>query len=746
MTDNSRTIYYTLTDEAPSLATCSLLPIVRTFTSAAGIDVKITDISLAGRILAIFPDYLEEEQRVVDGLAFLGELTQDPNANIIKLPNISASIPQLTSCISELQSQGYALPDYPEDPQTDEDKEIQARYSTVLGSAVNPVLREGNSDRRAPAAVKNFVRKFPHSMGKWSKASRTHADYMRGGDFYSAEQSVTMEQAGDVRIEFVDASGNVTVKKELHLEEGEVIDSMRMSVAALREFLEDTMQDARESGVMWSLHVKATMMKISHPIVFGHAVTVFYKDLFEKHGELFDKLGVNPNNGLSSVYEKIESLPRSKREEILEDIHDCYEERPELAMVDSVKGITNLHVPSDVIVDASMPAMIRNGGKMWGPDGKPKDCKAVMPESTYSSIYQEMINFCKTNGAFDPTTMGTVPNVGLMAKKAEEYGSHDKTFEPDQDGVMRVVLSDGTVLMQHDVEKGDIWRACQTKDEAVRDWVKLAVTRSRQSDTPAIFWLDRNRPHDIELIKKVNVYLKDHDTEGLDIRIMTYDEAIRRSMERMIRGRDTISVTGNVLRDYLTDLFPIMELGTSAKMLSIVPMLKGGGMYETGAGGSAPKHVQQLQEENHLRWDSLGEFLALAVSLEDMGIKQDCPRAVILAKTLDDATGKLLENNKSPSRKVGELDNRGSHFYLGLYWAQAVAAQTEDPELAAQFAPLAAALADNEERIVGELEAAQGKPIEEIGYGYYHADRDAIKRIMRPSVTLNTVLEQARVG
>jgi len=746
MTDNSRTIYYTLTDEAPSLATCSLLPIVRTFTSAAGIEVKITDISLAGRILAIFPDYLKEEQQVLDGLAFLGELTQDPNANIIKLPNISASIPQLTNCISELQSQGYALPDYPEDPHTDEDKEIQARYSTVLGSAVNPVLREGNSDRRAPAAVKNFVRKFPHSMGKWSKASRTHADYMRNGDFYSAEQSVTMEQAGDVRIEFVDAGGNVTVKKELHLEEGEVIDSMRMSVGALREFLEETMQDAKESGVMWSLHVKATMMKISHPIVFGHAVTVFYKDLFEKHGELFDKLGVNQNNGLSSVYEKIESLPRSKREEILEDIHDCYEERPELAMVDSVKGITNLHVPSDVIVDASMPAMIRNGGKMWGPNGKPNDCKAVMPESTYSSIYQEMINFCKTNGAFDPTTMGTVPNVGLMAKKAEEYGSHDKTFEPDQDGVMRVVSSDGTVLMQHDVEKGDIWRACQTKDEAVRDWVKLAVTRSRQSDTPAIFWLNRNRPHDIELIKKVNLYLKDHNTEGLDIRIMTYEEAIRRSMERMIRGRDTISVTGNVLRDYLTDLFPIMELGTSAKMLSIVPMLKGGGMYETGAGGSAPKHVQQLQEENHLRWDSLGEFLALAVSLEDMGVKQDIPRAVILAKTLDDATGKLLENNKSPSRKVGELDNRGSHFYLGLYWAQAVAAQTEDPELAAQFAPLAAALADNEERIVSELETTQGEPIEEIGYGYYHADRDAIKRIMRPSVTLNTVLEQARLG
>ncbi len=746
MTNNSQTIYYTLTDEAPSLATCSLLPIVRTFTSAAGIDVKITDISLAGRILATFPDYLNEEQQIQDGLAFLGELTQDPNANIIKLPNISASIPQLTSCIAELQSQGYALPDYPDSPDNAEEEEIQARYSKVLGSAVNPVLREGNSDRRAPAAVKNFVRKFPHSMGEWSKASRTHADYMRGGDFYSAEQSVTMDSAGDVRIEFVDAKGNVTVKKELHLQEGEVIDSMRMSVGALREFFEQTMQDAKDSGVMWSLHVKATMMKISHPIVFGHAVTVFYKDLFDKHGALFDELGVNPNNGLSSVYEKIESLPRSKREEILEDIHACYEGRPELAMVDSVKGITNLHVPSDVIVDASMPAMIRNGGKMWGPDGKAKDCKAVMPESTYSSIYQEMINFCKTNGAFDPTTMGTVPNVGLMAKKAEEYGSHDKTFEPEERGVIRVVDADGNVLMQHDVEKGDIWRACQTKDEAVRDWVKLAVTRARQSDTPAIFWLDRNRPHDIELIKKVNEYLGDHDTQGLDLRIMTYEEAIRRSMERMIRGRDTISVTGNVLRDYLTDLFPIMELGTSAKMLSIVPMLKGGGMYETGAGGSAPKHVQQLQEENHLRWDSLGEFLALAVSLEDMGIKQDNPRASVLAKTLDEATGKLLEKNKSPSRKVGELDNRGSHFYLGLYWAQAVASQQDDPELAEQFAPLAAALADNETRIISELEAVQGKPIEEVGYGYYHADRSAIKRIMRPSVTLNTVLAEASQG
>ena len=585
MSSNSTTIYYTLTDEAPSLATCSLLPVVRTFTAAAGIDVKITDISLAGRILSGFPDYLREDQRVEDGLAFLGELTQDPAANIIKLPNISASIPQLKDCIAELQGQGYTLPDFPENPRTEEELDVSARYSKVLGSAVNPVLREGNSDRRAPRAVKDFVRKFPHSMGAWSKASRTHADYMRRGDFYSAEQSVTMEAAGDVRIEFVAQDGTVTVKKELGLQAGEVLDSMRMSAKALREFLEETMQDARDSGVMWSLHVKATMMKVSHPIVFGHAVTVFYKDLFEKHAELFDELGVNPNNGLSSVYEKIESLPRSRREEIFEDIHACYEGRPELAMVDSVKGITNLHVPSDVIVDASMPAMIRNGGKMWGPDGKAKDCKAVMPESTYSTIYQEMINFCKTNGAFDPTTMGSVPNVGLMAKKAEEYGSHDKTYEVEAPGTMRVVDTSGNVLMQHEVETGDIWRACQTKDEAVRDWVKLAVTRSRQSDTPVIFWLDRNRAHDIQLIDKVNRYLQDHDTQGLDIRIMTYDEAIRRSMERMMRGSDTISATGNVLRDYLTDLFPIMELGTSAKMLSIVPMLKGGGMYETGAGG-----------------------------------------------------------------------------------------------------------------------------------------------------------------
>lgn len=738
MTTTNQTIYWTLTDEAPSLATCSFLPIVRTFTNAAGIDVKISDISLAGRVLSSFPENLTDDQKVEDGLAFLGKLTQDPKANIIKLPNISASIPQLKACIAELQAQGYNVPDYPEAPQSDADADIQARYSKILGSAVNPVLREGNSDRRAPGAVKAFARKFPHSMGKWSKASRTHADYMRDGDFFSSEQSITMEQAGDVRLEFVNQAGNVEVKKELSLEQGEILDSMRMSCKALREFFEESMNDAKETGVMWSLHVKATMMKVSHPIVFGHAVTVFYKELFEQYGELFAELGVNPNNGIGSVYDKIASLPRSKREEIEEAIHACHEHRPEMAMVDSVKGITNLHVPSDVIVDASMPAMIRNGGKMWGPDGKPKDTKAVMPESTYARIYQEMINYCKTNGAFDPTTIGTVPNVGLMAKKAEEYGSHDKTFEISEPGVMRVVTSDGTVLMQHEVEVGDIWRACQTKDEPVRDWVKLAVTRARQSDTPAVFWLDYKRAHDAELIKKVENYLQEHDTDGLEIYIKTYNQAIRYSMDRMFRGNDTISVTGNVLRDYLTDLFPIIELGTSAKMLSIVPMLKGGGMYETGAGGSAPKHVQQVEEENHLRWDSLGEFLALAVSLEDLGIKEENSRAAILSKTLDAATGKLLENNKSPSRKTGELDNRGSHFYLGLYWAQEVAAQTEDAELAAQFAPLAEALTGNEDKIIAELAECQGKPAELDGY--YHANRDTVKKVMRPSATLNAAL------
>lgn len=738
MTTSNPTIYYTLTDEAPALATVSLLPIVRTFTAQAGINVELTDISLAGRVLSAFPEHLAASQKVTDGLAFLGDLTQDPSANIIKLPNISASIPQLKACIEELQGQGYNIPSYPEAPKSESEVQTQARYSKLLGSAVNPVLREGNSDRRAPAAVKAYVRKFPHSMGKWSKASTSHADYMRSGDFFSSEKSVTVSEATDIRIEFVSATGAVEVKKELHLEKGEIIDGMFMSCRKLRLFFEESLQDAKDSGVMWSLHVKATMMKVSHPIVFGHAVTIFYKKLFDKHGKLFAELGVNPNNGLGSVYDKISSLPRSKQEEIEHDIQACYADRPEMAMVDSVKGISNLHVPSDVIVDASMPAMIRSSGKMWGPDGKLKDTKAVMPESTYARIYQEMINFCKTNGAFDPTTMGSVPNVGLMAKKAEEYGSHDKTFEETDNGIMRIVDTKGNVLIEHAVEKGDIWRACQTKDEAVKDWVKLAVVRARNSNTPAVFWLDDERAHDLELMKKVDLYLKDHDTDGLDLRVMDYNQAIRFSMERIIRGKDTISVTGNVLRDYLTDLFPIMELGTSAKMLSIVPMLSGGGMYETGAGGSAPKHVHQVAEENHLRWDSLGEFLALAVSLEELGLKDNNAKAKLLAKTLDVATGVLLQNNKSPSRKTGELDNRGSHFYLAMYWAQAVAAQTDDLELAATFAPLAKTLADNETNILKELSSVQGAPADL--KGYYHYDLEAVARVMRPSATLNAAL------
>ncbi|MBU0853671.1 MAG: NADP-dependent isocitrate dehydrogenase [Gammaproteobacteria bacterium] len=731
-------IIYTFTDEAPALATYSLLPIVEAFAASADIAVETRDISLAGRILASFSDQLGADKAVEDDLAKLAELTNQPDANIIKLPNISASVPQLKAAIAELQALGYGIPNFPEDPQTEADKEVRARYGKVLGSAVNPVLREGNSDRRAPAAVKAFARKHPHSMGKWSKASQSHADYMRGGDFFSSEQSITMAAAGDVRIEFVGKDGKVEVKKQLALQEGEVLDGMFMSCNKLREFFEQTLQDCKETGVMWSLHVKATMMKISHPIVFGHAVSVYYKDVFDKYGELFKELGVNPNNGISSVYDKIKSLPDSQQEEILHDIHACYAERPEMAMVDSVKGITNLHIPSDVIVDASMPAMIRNSGQMWGKDGKQKDTKAVMPESTYARIYQEMINFCKTNGAFDPVTMGSVPNVGLMAQKAEEYGSHDKTFEMQADGIMRVVLADGTVLMQHPVEKGDIWRACQTKDAPIRDWVKLAVTRARQSDTPAIFWLDPERAHDRELQKKVETYLQDHDLAGLDIRMMGYNEAIRVSMERLIRGQDTISVTGNVLRDYLTDLFPIMELGTSAKMLSIVPLMAGGGMYETGAGGSAPKHVQQLIEENHLRWDSLGEFLALAVSLEETGIKTDNVKAKLLGKTLDAATGKLLDNNKSPSRRTGELDNRGSHFYLALYWAQELAAQTEDADLQAQFAPLAKQLKDNEEAILAELAEVQGKPVD-IG-GYYRSNPELTSKAMRPSATFNAAL------
>jgi len=738
---NKNTIYYTMTDEAPALATCSLLPVFRTFTSAAGIDMKLSDISLSARVLNCFNDRLEDAQKVEDGLAFLGSLTQDENANIIKLPNISASLPQLKACIAELQGQGYNLPDFPEVPSNDEEASVNAIYSKVLGSAVNPVLREGNSDRRAPPAVKAYVKKFPHSMGEWQMTSRSHADYMREGDFFSSEQSVTVADATNVRIEYVAPNGEITLKKEFALEAKEIIDSMFMSAKALRAFFEKSLQDCRDSGVMWSLHVKATMMKVSHPIVFGHAVSVFYKDAFEKHAETFKKLGVNPNNGLADIYDKIQSVPRTLREQIERDIQACYTSRPEMAMVDSVKGISNLHVPSDVIVDASMPAMIRNAGQMWGPDGNAKDTKAVMPESTYARIYQEMINFCKTNGSFDPTTMGTVPNVGLMAKKAEEYGSHDKTFEIEADGVMRVVDQNGAILMQHNVEQGDIWRACQTKDEPIRDWVKLGVTRARNSNTPAIFWLDPERAHDTQLLAKVDEYLKEHDLAGIEVHKMDYNEAIRFSMERQMRGLDTISVTGNVLRDYLTDLFPIMELGTSAKMLSIVPMLTGGGMYETGAGGSAPRHVQQVTEENHLRWDSLGEFMAMAVSLEDMGLKQGNTKATILSKTLDDATTELLQNNKSPSRRTGELDNRGSHFYLAMYWAKIVAAQTEDTELAAKFATLATTLADNEAKILEELSAVQGQATQP--GGYFHPTPAQVKDIMRPSATFNAALKNA---
>ncbi|MCC4285102.1 NADP-dependent isocitrate dehydrogenase [Marinobacter salarius] len=743
MTSSKAKIIYTLTDEAPALATRSLLPILETYAKPAGIEFGTSDISLAARILALFPDYLEEKQQVPDDLKELGDYTKDPEANIIKLPNISASIPQLRAAITELNDQGYNVPEYKEHPESDEEKEIHARYSKVLGSAVNPVLREGNSDRRAPTAVKAFARKHPHTMGEWSPASRTHVAHMRGGDFYSNEQSLTLDKATNARIVFENAKGKQTVlKSELALQEGEVLDGMFMSCKALRKFFDDCIEDCEKTGVMFSLHVKATMMKISHPIVFGHAVKIFYKELFDKYGELFDELGVNPNNGLSSVTDKIKQLPESKQEQILEDLHACYEHRPEIAMVDSVKGITNLHVPSDVIVDASMPAMIRNSGKMWARDNKLKDTKAVMPESTYATIYQEVINFCKTHGAFDPTTMGTVPNVGLMAQKAEEYGSHDKTFEIKEDGIVRVIAEDGAVLTEHKVEKGDIWRACQTKDLPIRDWVKLAVNRARATGMPALFWLDDERPHDAELIKKVEMYLKEHDTDGLDILIKSPVRAIRWTMERLIRGLDTISVTGNVLRDYLTDLFPILELGTSAKMLSIVPLLNGGGLYETGAGGSAPKHVQQLLQENHLRWDSLGEFLATAVSLEELGEKQNNERARLLGLTLDKATERLLENNQSPSRNTGELDNRGSHFHLARYWAEELANQDDDKDLKDFFAKLSKQLEDNKDKILEEMSVIQGHPAD-IG-GYYHPPAEKVCKIMQPSETFNRILEEAR--
>jgi len=739
MASKKSKIVYTLTDEAPYLATASFLPIIRSFTAPADIEVVESDISVAARIIAAFPEKLKEDQKIADNLSELGKMTLLPETNIIKLPNISAALGQLKTAIKELQSQGYDIPDFPEDPQNDVEKEIRGRYSKCLGSAVNPVLREGNSDRRAPAAVKRYARKNPHSMGRWSQASRTHVSHMHGGDFYSSEKSMVIPNACNVRMDLVTKTGKTIVLKEkISLLEGEIIDSMYMSKKALCKFYEDEIQDSYETRVMFSLHVKATMMKVSHPIVFGHAVKIFYKTAFDKHAALFKELGVNANNGLSSVYEKIATLPSSKREEIINDLHACHEHRPELAMVDSAKGITNLHSPNDVIVDASMPAMIRIGGKMWGADGRPKDTKAVMPESTFARIYQEMINFCKTHGNFDPTTMGSVPNVGLMAQQAEEYGSHDKTFEIEEAGVARIVTIDGEVLLEQNVEEGDIWRMCQCKDAPIRDWVKLAVTRARQSNTPAVFWLDEYRPHENELIKKVNRYLKDHDTTGLDIEIMSQTRAMRYTLERIIRGKDTISVTGNILRDYLTDLFPILELGTSAKMLSIVPLMNGGGLFETGAGGSAPKHVKQLVEENHLRWDSLGEFLALAVSIEDIGIKNNNSKAKLLAKTLDEATGQLLENRKSPSSRTGELDNRGSQFYLAMYWAQALAAQTEDKELKAHFAPMAKQLTDNEEKIIAELNVAQGKPVD-IG-GYFKPDMKKLEAVMRPSATLNAII------
>ncbi|KAA5542925.1 NADP-dependent isocitrate dehydrogenase [Adhaeribacter rhizoryzae] len=732
-------IVYTITDEAPALATYSFLPIVQTFTKAADIAVETRDISLAGRILSTFPENLTEEQKQNDDLAYLGELAKTPEANIIKLPNISASVPQLTAAIKELQSQGYNIPDYPATPQTDAEKEIQTRYGKVLGSAVNPVLREGNSDRRVAPPVKEYAKKNPHSMGAWSSDSKSHVSHMDGDDFYGSEQSVVIEQAGSVKIEFVGADGTIkTLKDNLALKAGEVIDASRMSKKALRAFYEKEIAEAKAQGVLLSLHLKATMMKVSDPIMFGHAVTVFFKDIFKKHADTLKSIGVNPNNGLSDLYAKIQNLPQDQKAAIEADIKMVYDNAPALAMVDSDKGITNLHFPNDVIIDASMPAAIRTSGRMWGTDGKAHDTKFMIPDRSYAGIYEAVIDFCKENGAFDPSTMGTVPNIGLMAQKAEEYGSHDKTFQIAESGTVRVVDGSGKALMEHKVEEGDIWRMCQTKDLPIQDWVKLAVTRARITNTPAIFWLDKNRPHDANLIQKVEKYLQDHDTSGLEVKVMSPVEAMRYTCARAKAGQDTISVTGNVLRDYLTDLFPIIELGTSAKMLSIVPLLDGGGLFETGAGGSAPKHVQQFTEENYLRWDSLGEFLALAVSLEDLAYKTKNEKAAVLAEALNQANGKFLENDKSPSRKVGGIDNRGSHFYLALYWAQAMAEQTEDQELAAKFANLAKTLTENEAKIVEEQIAVQGKPVD-LG-GYFRPDAAKAEKAMRPSETLNNAL------
>ncbi|WP_378187188.1 NADP-dependent isocitrate dehydrogenase [Aquimarina sp. W85] len=736
--ENSK-IVYTLTDEAPALATYSFLPLVQKFTKTAGINVETKDISLAARILANFSGSLKDNQKQLDALSELGELVKKPQANIIKLPNISASIPQLKAAILELQLQGYAVPNYPEEPKNDTEKEIKQIYDKIKGSAVNPVLREGNSDRRAPKPVKQYARKNPHSMGAWDKNSKSHVATMTSGDFFHNEKSVVVSKADDVKIEFIDDNGNATVlKKSTPLLADEVIDATVLNKVALIKFLEHEINDAKDKNVLFSLHMKATMMKVSDPIIFGHAVTVFFKDVFEKHAAIIDELNVEVNNGFGDLLAKIKKLPEAKRKEIEADIAAVYKERPGIAMVNSDEGITNLHVPSDIIIDASMPAMIRTSGQMWDANGKTQDTKAVIPDSSYAGIYQETIDFCKEHGAFDPTTMGTVPNVGLMAQKAEEYGSHDKTFEIQGDGIVRVVNAAGDILIEHEVEEGDIWRMCQTKDAPILDWVKLAVTRAKASNTPAIFWLDENRAHDAQLIKKVHTYLKDHDTTGLDIQIMSPVKATRYTLARMKDGKDTISVTGNVLRDYNTDLFPILELGTSAKMLSIVPLMNGGGLFETGAGGSAPKHVQQFNKEGHLRWDSLGEFLALAVSLEHLGEKNKNSKAIILADTLDQATIKFLDNKKSPSRKVNELDNRGSHFYLALYWAQALAEQSKNAELKSEFSALAKQLEDNEETIIDELNKAQGNPVD-MG-GYYWPNPKKVSNAMRPSKTLNSII------
>lgn len=740
MTTKTAKILYTLTDEAPALATYSLLPIVKAFTDSAGVVVETRDISLSGRIIALFPEFLKADQKIGDALAELGDIAKTVEANIVKLPNISASMPQLLAAIKELQEKGYALPDYPFDPKNEEEREIRSRYDRVKGSAVNPVLREGNSDRRAPLAVKNYAKKNPHSMGAWNIDSKTHVVSMQNGDFYGSEKSLTLASATTVDIEFVSASGEVkTLKSGLSLKENEVIDAAVLRVAALKIFFKEQIAAAKEEGVLFSLHMKATMMKVSDPIIFGHAVKVFFAPVFEKYGEKFSQLGVDVNNGFGDLLAKLNKLPAAEKSEIEAAIEACYAASPDLAMVNSDKGITNLHVPSDIIIDASMPAMIRTSGQMWNKAGKGQDTKAVIPDRSYAGVYQETIDFCKKNGAFDPSTMGSVPNVGLMAQKAEEYGSHDKTFEIEGKGTVRIV-SGGEVLISHDVEQGDIWRMCQTKDAPIQDWVKLAVNRAKVTGVPAVFWLDDKRAHDRELIKKVNNYLKDHDTSGLTIQILSPVEATRFSLERIKAGKDTISVTGNVLRDYLTDLFPILELGTSAKMLSIVPLMNGGGLFETGAGGSAPKHVEQLVEENHLRWDSLGEFLALAVALEHLGDTFFNDRAKVLAETLDEATGKFLDEDKSPSRKAKELDNRGSHFYLAMYWAEALASQQKDMELKNRFESIAKQLLENETKIVSELNDAQGVKVD-IG-GYYRLDAAKVEEVMRPSATFNAILAQ----